>query len=85
MDIPIGTIILMLASSHVPGWTLADGQCLQLQKAPELASALHEGDYWPYGQCEDGFRIPDLRSKQTPLSGSNPTAYFIKVWHAPHQ
>jgi Phage Tail Collar Domain len=77
--IPVGTILIMLATANVPGWQPAEGQCLASSEFPELAEVLHDGKNWPYGKCLGGFKVPDLRTENTPTSDGKPTQYFIKV------
>lgn len=77
--IPIGTILLAMANMIAPGFMPAEGQCLKTLEYPELADVLHDGDNWPYGLCDGGFKIPDLRSKDTEDSERYHHKWFIKV------
>jgi hypothetical protein len=58
-DRPIAILIHSIPAHYLP----ADGRCLDMARYSELANALHDGDNWPWGKCDDGhgFRLPDLR------------------------
>lgn len=71
----IGEIILFVLGATIPqNHMIADGRCLDIREYSELADAIHDGDNWPYGKCEENkFKLPDLRSKQSKA------VYLIKV------
>jgi hypothetical protein len=75
---PIGTLALLMIGIY-SDWLPAEGQCLNKFEYYSLAEVLHEGDYWPYGKCDEGFRIPDLRSKPTQDSERYKHQWMIKV------
>ncbi len=75
MDI-VGGIIFTVVATIPFGYREANGACLQFKEYPELGEALHHGDSWPYGLCNGGFRLPDMRSKNWKIGDPVP---LIKV------
>jgi len=77
MMIAIGSIVFTIALSVPFGYHEADGSCLQFKDYPELGEVLHtDYNFWPYGLCKGGFRLPDLRSKNWKIG--DPVAW-IKI------
>ena len=62
----LGAIILFTGMIIPPEYMEAKGQCLNRDNFYELSELLHDGDYWPYGRCnnEIDFKLPDLRSNK---------------------
>lgn len=58
----IGQILAILLGTTIPdSYMIADGRCLPFTEFQQLSELLHEGSYWPYGECFGGFKLPDLR------------------------
>lgn len=62
---PVGMVIHYAGDiePHNGLWKWADGSCVEDARYPALSRAIHDGDNWPYGRCDEThFRLPDLRS-----------------------
>lgn len=67
----IGEIVAVVSFISIPvNYLPADGRCLDFKAYSELSEILHDKDYWPWGKCENGFNLPDLR-------GNNKDSFYI--------